>query len=107
MLRAFETVDRRSVISIVFYESHCIREEEAMLKTFAVAVLAIAMPVGSTHAAATFSLGMKGHKRTIPGCTVGQQAAATCACGTAANGRPLLCQKGQWCHYPIAKVCTQ
>ena len=78
-----------------------------MLKTFAVALLAIAMSVGLAHAAATFSLGMKGQKRTIPGCTVGQQAAATCACGTAANGRPLLCQKGQWCHYPIAKVCTQ
>jgi hypothetical protein len=80
-----------------------------MLKTFAVALLAIAMPIGLAHAAATFSLGMArgGHKHTIPGCAVGQQAAATCACGTAANGKPLLCQKGQWCHYPFMKVCTQ
>ena len=69
-----------------------------MLKTFAVALLAIAMSVGWAQA--------KGRKHTIPGCPVWQQAAATCACGTAANGRPLLCQKGQWCHYPILKTCT-
>ena len=43
----------------------------------------------------------------ILGCAVGQQAAATCACGTAANGRPLLCQQGQWCHYPFINACTQ
>ena len=43
----------------------------------------------------------------IRGCAVGQQAAATCACGTAANGRPLLCQQGQWCHYPFINACTQ
>jgi len=43
----------------------------------------------------------------IRGCAVVQQAAATCACGTAANGRPLLCQQGQWCHYPFINVCTQ
>jgi hypothetical protein len=72
-----------------------------MLKTFAVTLLAIGMSVGLAQA--------KGHmhKHMIPGCAAGQQAAATCACGTAANGRPLLCQKGQWCHYPVAKVCTQ
>ena len=70
-----------------------------MLKPCAVALLAITMSVGLAEA--------KGRKHVIPGCAVGQQAAATCACGTAANGRPLLCQKGQWCHYPIAKVCTQ
>jgi hypothetical protein len=64
-----------------------------MLKTFAVALLAIAMSVGWAQA--------KGHKHTIPGCPAWQQAAATCACGTAFNGRPLLCQKGQWCHYAI------
>jgi hypothetical protein len=70
-----------------------------MLKTCAVVLLAIAMSAGLAQA--------KGHKHTIPGCAVGQPAAATCACGTAANGKPLLCQKGQWCHYPFAKVCTQ
>ena len=70
-----------------------------MLKTGAVVLLAIAMSVGLAQA--------KGHKHTIPGCAVGQPAAATCACGTAANGKPLLCQKGQWCHYPFMKVCTQ
>jgi hypothetical protein len=43
----------------------------------------------------------------IPGCTVGLPAAATCACGAGASGGPLLCQTGQWCHYPFAKVCTQ
>jgi hypothetical protein len=76
-----------------------------MLKTFGLALLAIAMSVGLAQAAATFSLGM--HKHTISGCTVGQQAAAACACGTAASGKPLLCQKGQWCHYPVLHTCTQ
>jgi len=75
-----------------------LREEETMLRAFAVALLAIAMSIGWAQA--------KGHKHTIPGCPVWQQAAATCACGTAANGKPLLCQKGQWCHYPILKTCT-
>jgi hypothetical protein len=69
-----------------------------MLRTFALALLAIGMSVGMAQA--------KGHKHTIPGCSVGQQAAKTCACGTAANGKPLLCQKGQWCHYPFINVCT-
>jgi hypothetical protein len=46
-------------------------------------------------------------KHIIPGCTVGQEAAATCACGTGASGGPLLCQTGQWCHYPFANLCTQ
>ena len=46
-------------------------------------------------------------RHIIPGCTVGQQTTATCACGTGASGGPLLCQAGQWCHYPVAKVCTQ
>jgi hypothetical protein len=43
----------------------------------------------------------------IPGCTVGLPASTTCACGTGASGGPLLCQTGQWCHYPVAKACTQ
>jgi hypothetical protein len=64
-----------------------------MLKTFAVALLAIAMSVGWAQA--------KGYKHTIPGCPVWPQAAATCVCGTAADGGPLLCQKGQWCHRAI------
>ena len=46
-------------------------------------------------------------RRMIPGCTVGMQASAMCACGTGASGGPLLCQPGQWCHYPFANVCTQ
>jgi len=52
-----------------------------MLRTFAVALLAIVMSAGLAQA--------KGH-----------------ICGTAANGRPLLCQKGQWCHYPVLRACT-
>ena len=39
----------------------------------------------------------------IPGCTVGMQASAMCACGTGASGGPLLCQPGQWCHYPFGR----
>jgi hypothetical protein len=78
-----------------------------MLKTFGVALLAIGMSAGMAQAAAAFSLGMarQGHKHTIPGCTMGQQAAVTCACGTRTNGKPSLCQKGQWCHYPFMNVC--
>jgi hypothetical protein len=80
-----------------------------MLKIFAVALLATTLPVGLAQAAASFSLGMarEGHKHTIPGCTLGQPAVATCACGSAVNGKPLLCQKGQWCHYPFITACTQ
>jgi hypothetical protein len=72
-----------------------------MLKTLAMALLAIAMSVGFAQAHYT------GHKHThIPGCAMGQPAAATCACGMvpspwqsrAANHRPLLCHPGQWCH---------
>jgi hypothetical protein len=50
---------------------------------------------------------MQSGAHMIPGCTVGQPASAACACGTGASGGPLLCQTGQWCHYPFAKVCTQ
>jgi len=46
-------------------------------------------------------------RHMIPGCTVGQQTNATCACGTGASGGPLLCQPGQWCHYPMAQICMQ
>jgi len=69
-----------------------------MLKTFAVTLLAIAMSVCLAEAK-----GM--HKRMIPRCAEGQQAAATCVCGTAANGHPLLCRKGQWCH-SFMHACT-
>jgi len=80
-----------------------------MLKTFAVGLLASTLSFELAQAAAGFSLGMarEGYKRTVPGCTVGQQVVATCACGTAANGKPLLCHKGQWCHYPFINTCTQ
>jgi hypothetical protein len=69
-----------------------------MLKTFAVTLLAIAMPVGLAQA-----------RHVIPGCQPwsivgGDPAAATCACGWLANHRPLLCHKGQWCH-PF-QACT-
>lgn len=64
-----------------------------MLKTLALALLTIAVSVGYAQAHYT------GHKHThIPGCALAQPAAATCACGMAANHRPMLCQKGQWCH---------
>ena len=34
----------------------------------------------------------------VPPCTMGIPVAATCDCGTADNGRPVLCHAGQWCH---------
>jgi hypothetical protein len=69
-----------------------------MLKTFAVALLAIAMSAGLAQAK-----GM-GHMHKIPGCALGQPAAATCACGMTAKHRPLLCHKGKWCH--PSQACT-
>jgi hypothetical protein len=72
-----------------------------MLKTFAVVLLAIGLPVGLTHA---HGMGHHVHRHMIAGCAMGQPAAATCACGTAANHRPLLCHKGQWCH--SSQACT-
>ncbi len=35
---------------------------------------------------------------TVPACAEGQQATMTCGCGMAANGKPMLCKKGEWCH---------
>ena len=66
-----------------------------MLKTYSVVLLALAMSIGVAQA-----------RHVIPGCAVGQPAAAKCACGLlpspkqsqAANHRPLLCHPGQWCH---------
>jgi len=46
-------------------------------------------------------------QHVVPGCSAGLPANATCGCGTGASGGPLLCQPGQWCHYPFAKICTQ
>ncbi len=69
-----------------------------MLRTFAIALLAIGMSVGLAQA--------KGHKRMIPACGEGKQATATCAC-KGASGKPLLCKKGQWCHTFFAPACTQ
>jgi hypothetical protein len=68
-----------------------------MLRTLSVVVLALAKSVGFADAR---------HRHTIPGCAVGQPAAAKCACGMlpspaqsrAVSHRPLLCHPGQWCH---------
>jgi hypothetical protein len=66
-----------------------------VLKTFAIGLLPTAMSAGLAQASMV-------HR--IPGCAMGQTAAATCACGQAANHRPLLCHKGQWCH--PSRACT-
>ena len=66
-----------------------------MLRTFAAALLAIAMSVGLAQA--------KGHRQRTPLCAVGQQATATCACGVGLSGQ-------QWCHawsMRGMRVCTQ
>ena len=63
-----------------------------MLKTFTVVLLAIAMPVCLAHA---HGMGHHMHRHMIPGCAMGP-AAATCACGTAANHRPhARCERTQ------------
>jgi hypothetical protein len=55
-----------------------------MLKTSAVALMALAMSVGLAHASVT------------PGCTPWQTAAKTCVCGT---GRAIdICHPRHWCH---------
>lgn len=58
-----------------------------MLKTFAMALLAVAMSVGVADA-----------KRMVANCADGQQASKTCLCGAAGAGKPTMCKKGQWCH---------
>ena len=99
-----------------------------MLKTSAAALLAVAMSVGLAHATGAGHTQMHhvghthmhhvghmhmhhgmGHmhhagRHVIPGCALGKPGAGTCACGTAANHRPLLCHKGQWCH--PSQACT-
>jgi hypothetical protein len=67
-----------------------------MLKTFSVVMLALAMSVGLADARVL-------HRHAIPGCTPGNAAMATCACGKV-NGRPMLCHRGQWCHPD--RACT-
>jgi hypothetical protein len=68
-----------------------------MLKMFAVgALLTIAMPMGWAEAREVHS--------DLPPCTTGNAVAATCDCGTADNGRPVLCHAGQWCH--PNRACT-
>jgi hypothetical protein len=72
-----------------------------MLRNFAIALLAIAMSVGLAQA--------KGPRQRIPMCAEGQPATATCLCGVAVGGQPVLCQKGQWCHgwsFRGMRVCT-
>ncbi len=71
-----------------------------MLKTFAVALLATVMSVGLAQAK------MHSHKMMMSACIDGKQASATCACGTGPNGKPNVCQKGQWCH-TMMHACTQ
>jgi hypothetical protein len=98
-----------------------------MLKTFVVAVLAIAMSVGVAEARGTRHVHqakakhVHRHKATvtkhvqknaipqkkpIPMCAEGQQVTNTCACGTDASGRSFMCQEGQLCR-TLAHACTQ
>jgi hypothetical protein len=98
-----------------------------MLKTFVVAVLAIAMSVGVAEARGTRHVHqakakhVHRHKATVTKhvqkkaipqenstsmCAEGQQVSATCACGTDASGRPFMCQESQWCRL-LAHACTQ
>jgi hypothetical protein len=66
-----------------------------MLKTYAVALFAIAMSVGLAEA--------KGHMakpKTLPYCQNEQQTKDTCACGPAKT----VCPKGMWCH-AFASTC--
>ena len=58
-----------------------------MLKTFAVALFAIAMSVGLAHAT-------HAHKPMMATCAEGQQATARCLCGTGAGAARAICEKG-------------
>jgi hypothetical protein len=75
------------------------REEETMLKTFAIALFAIVMSVGLAHAT-------HAHKRMLGACAEGKQATARCTCGTGAGAAPTICAPGQWCH-SFAHVCSK
>jgi len=66
-----------------------------MLRTFAVALFATAMSVGSAQAFGMLRHGFKllgAHPLTW--CENNRQTAATCACGPAKT----VCPKGMWCH---------
>jgi hypothetical protein len=68
-----------------------------MLERFALAALvAIAMSIELAQA--------RNMRSDVPPCTMGNPVAATCDCGTADNGRPVLCHAGQWCH--PNRACT-
>jgi hypothetical protein len=58
-----------------------------MLERFALAALvAIAMSIELAQA--------RNMRSDVPPCTMGNPVAATCDCGTADNGRPVLCHAG-------------
>jgi hypothetical protein len=59
-----------------------------MLKMIAVALIAIPMSVGSVQA--------RGHGHALAACADGQQAKATCMCGT--KDKAKRCSKGEYCH---------
>jgi hypothetical protein len=66
-----------------------------MLRTFAVALFATALSVGSAQAFGMLRHGFKllgAHPLTW--CENNRQTAATCACGPAKT----VCPKGMWCH---------
>jgi hypothetical protein len=68
-----------------------------MLKTFAIAVLAMAMSVGLADAK-----GRPAAKQPPKmSCNAEQPASDTCACGPAKN----VCQKGMFCHFP-SSICS-
>jgi len=98
-----------------------------MLKTFAVALLALAISVGcaqakrTKHVHQTKTKHAHRHKATvtkrvqktaipqtnaIPMCVEGHQVTGACACGTDASGRPFMCHEGQWCR-TLAHACSQ
>jgi hypothetical protein len=71
--------------------------EKAVLKTFAVAILAIGMSAGLAEA--------KGHAakpKALPYCEMEQQTKATCSCGPG----NVMCPKGMWCH-TFTSTCTK
>jgi hypothetical protein len=99
-----------------------------MLKTTALALVALAIAVGCAEAKGTkhvhhatktkhahrHKASVTKHvqkiaipqKNAIPMCVEGQQVTAACACGTDASGRPFMCETRQWCRI-LAHACTQ
>jgi hypothetical protein len=68
-----------------------------MLKTLAIAMLAIGMSAGLAQAK-----GAMHKQKAMAPCQTEQQAKATCACGPAKR----VCQSGQWRH-AFVNACTQ